>query len=251
MPPPFVAPRTGFNAPITGSRAAAFASLDLTEVKRVKDAFGVKVNDLVLTVCSGALRRYLAERDGLPDTSLVAMVPVSMHGRSDRAEGTNKLSGMFHSLASDIADPVERLRAIASHSHAAKEHHRTLSADLLQDWAQFAPPVVFGLLMRGYSRLRLAEKHPVIHNLVISNVPGPQFPVYFLGARVRGFFPFGPIFDGAGLNITVISREGGMDFGLLGCADLVPDIGELADAIPAEFAALRAAADRLSAVTRG
>ncbi|HEX3334996.1 MAG TPA: wax ester/triacylglycerol synthase family O-acyltransferase, partial [Jatrophihabitans sp.] len=228
MPAPFTAPRTSFNATITGHRSVAFARMGLADVKEVKNAFGCTVNDVVLTMCAGALRKYLADRDELPDTSLVAMVPVSVHGKT-RAGGTNKVSGMFSALASDIEDPVGRLDAIAAQNRIAKDHHQTLSASLLQDWAQFAAPNTFALAVRVYSKLRLAERHPVIHNLVISNVPGPPMPIYFLGARVVGFYPFGPVFDGAGLNVTVLSNDGHLDVGLIACRELAPHLWDLAD----------------------
>jgi WS/DGAT/MGAT family acyltransferase len=231
MPAPFTAPRTSFNATITGHRAVAFNRMDLDAVKEVKNAFGCTVNDVVLTVCSGALRKYLADRDELPEISLVAMVPVSVHGKTTSG-GTNKVSGMFAALASDIADPVERLVAIAQQNLVAKDHHKTISASLLQDWAQFAAPNTFGLAVRVYSKLRLAERHPVIHNLVISNVPGPPMPIYFIGARITGFYPFGPVFDGAGLNITVLSNDGHLDVGLIACRELAPQLWELADDMP-------------------
>jgi WS/DGAT/MGAT family acyltransferase len=231
MPAPFTAPRTSFNGTITGHRAVAFTRMDLADVKEVKNAFGCTVNDVVLTICSGALRTYLAGRGGLPETSLVAMVPVSVHGKTGDT-GTNQVSGMFASLASDVADPVERLAAIARQNLVAKEHHKTLSASLLQDWAQFAAPNTLGLAVRVYSRLRLAERHPVIHNLVISNVPGPPMPIYFLGARITGFYPFGPVFHGAGLNITVMSNDSRVDVGLIACRELAPQLWDLADDLP-------------------
>jgi diacylglycerol O-acyltransferase len=190
-------------------------------------------------VCSGALRKYLADRDELPEISLVAMVPVSVHGKTTSG-GTNKVSGMFAALASDIADPVERLVAIAQQNLVAKDHHKTISASLLQDWAQFAAPNTFGLAVRVYSKLRLAERHPVIHNLVISNVPGPPMPIYFIGARITGFYPFGPVFDGAGLNITVLSNDGHLDVGLIACRELAPQLWELADDMPIALEELRA-----------
>lgn len=241
MPVPFSAPRTSFNATISGHRSIAFAQLDLAAVKDVKNVFGCTVNDVVLAICAGALRRYLADRGELPASPLVAMVPVSVHGRSS-APGTNKVSGMFTSLASDRADPVARLRVIAEQNRVAKEHHQTLSASLLQDWAQFAAPNTFGLAVRVYSKLRLAERHPVIHNLVISNVPGPPLPIYFLGARVTGFYPFGPVFHGAGLNVTVLSNDGRLDVGLIACRELVPDLWALADGLALALDELRTAA---------
>jgi len=231
MPAPFTAPRTSFNGTVTGHRSIAFARLDLDQVKEVKNAFGSTVNDVVLTLCSGALRKYLDDRGELPDTSLVAMVPVSVHGKT-KGGGTNMVSGMFSTLSSDIADPVQRLSAIAAQNLIAKSHHKALSASLLQDWAQFAAPNTFGLAVRLYSRLRLADRHPVVHNLVISNVPGPPMPIYFLGARIVGFYPFGPVFHGAGLNITVLSNDGHLDFGLIACRELAPDLWALADHLP-------------------
>ncbi len=231
MPAPFTAPRTSLNGTITGHRSIAFTRLDLDDVKEVKNAFGCTVNDVVLAMCSGALRRYLDDNGELPDDSLVAMVPVSVHGKTKRG-GTNKVSGMFASLSSDIADPVERLRTIAEANLVAKDHHQTLSASLLQDWAQFAAPNTFGLAVRVYSKLRLADMHPVVHNLVISNVPGPQMPIYFLGARVIGFYPFGPVFHGAGLNVTVLSNDGHVDVGLIAARELAPDLWSLADDLP-------------------
>jgi WS/DGAT/MGAT family acyltransferase len=241
MPAPFTAPRTSLNGTITGHRSVAFVRMPLADVKAVKNAFGCTVNDVVLTVCSGALRQYLAERGELPQQSLVAMVPVSVHGNST-APGTNKVSGMFAALASDIADPVERLAAIAEQNRVAKEHHKTLSASLLQDWAQFAAPNTFAMAVRVYSKLRLAERHPVIHNLVISNVPGPPMPIYFMGGRVTGFYPFGPVFHGAGLNITVLSNDGHLDVGLIACRELAPHLWELADDMPSALGELRTAA---------
>ena len=243
MPAPFTAPRTSFNGTITGHRSVAFARLDLADVKEIKNAFGCTVNDVVLTICSGALRQYLADRGELPASSLVAMVPVSVHGKST-APGTNKVSGMFASLASDVADPVERLARIAEQNRVAKEHHKTLSASLLQDWAQFAAPNTFALAVRVYSKLRLAERHPVIHNLVISNVPGPPMPIYFLGARIIGFYPFGPVFHGAGLNVTVLSNDGHLDVGLIACRELAPQLWDLADDLAPALAELLSAARR-------
>ena len=241
MPAPFTAPRTSFNGTVTGHRTVAFTQLPLADVKEVKNAFGCTVNDVVLALCSGALRKYLGDRGELPESSLVGMVPVSVHGRTT-AGGTNKVSGMFASLSSDIVDPVERLEQIAERNRVAKEHHKTLSASLLQDWAQFAAPNTFGLAVRVYSKLRLAERHPVVHNLVISNVPGPPMPIYFLGARVVGFYPFGPVFHGAGLNITVLSNDGHLDIGLIACRELAPDLWSLADDMPIALGELVSAA---------
>lgn len=242
MPAPFRAPRTSFNGTVTGHRSAAFADLDLDDVKRVKNATGATVNDVVMGVVGGALRRYLEEREELPSTSLVAMVPVSVHGRSRHDRGSNKVSGMFAKLYTDVEDPVERIAAIAETNRDVKEHHGAIDADTLQDWAEFAAPRTFGLAVRVYSRLRLAERHPVVHNLVLSNVPGPPVPVYFMGARIEALYPLGPVFHGAGLNVTVMSNHGRMNVGLLACRELVPTVRDLAEHVSSE---LQAALDAL------
>ena len=240
MASPFTAPQTPFNASLSGRRTVAFAQLDLDDVKSVKNHFDVKVNDVVMALVSGALRKYLSDHDELPDSSLVAMVPVSVHGRSDRP-GRNKVSGMFTSLQTDVEDPAERLAAIAAASSVAKEHSSAISASLLQDWSQFAAPAVFGVAMRVYASTRLTEARPV-HNLVVSNVPGPQQPLYFLGAEVKAMYPLGPIFHGSGLNITVMSLNGTLDVGLLSTPELLPDLWDLADDFAAGLEELLAVA---------
>ncbi|MFN8043882.1 MAG: WS/DGAT domain-containing protein, partial [Mycobacterium sp.] len=208
-------------------RNVAFAELDFEDIKTVKNHFGVKVNDVVMALVSGVLRQFLIDRGELPDSSLVAMVPVSVHDRSDRP-GRNQVSGMFSRLETQIDDPAERLEAIAEANDAAKEHSTAIGATLLQDWSQFAGPAVFGVAMRVYARSRLTESRPV-HNLVVSNVPGPQIPLYFLGAEVASMYPLGPIFHGSGLNITVMSLNGKLDVGLISCPELLPDLWDMAD----------------------
>ncbi len=224
---PFGAAQTPVNRTITAHRNVAFAQLDLEDVKTVKNHFGVKVNDVVMALVSGVLRKFLLDRGELPESSLVAMVPVSVHDRSDRP-GRNQVSGMFSTLQTGIEDPAERLTAIAAANDVAKEHSSAIGATLLQDWSQFAGPAVFGVAMRVYARSRLTESRPV-HNLVVSNVPGPQIPLYFLGAEVQGMYPLGPIFHGAGLNITVMSLNGRLNVGLISCPELIPDLWDLAD----------------------
>ncbi|WP_370942870.1 wax ester/triacylglycerol synthase family O-acyltransferase [Amycolatopsis sp. cg5] len=232
MPAPFTAPRTSFNGTITGHRSVAYATVDLGDVKRIKNAFGVTVNDVVLALCAGGLRQYLSDRGELPADPLIASVPVSVRERSEREHGSNKVSAFFASLPTHLADPAARVFALAEGNRLSKDHHHSMDADMLQDWAQFSAATMFGLAVRAYSALRLAEKHPVVHNLVVSNVPGPPMPLYLLGARITGLFPLGPVFHGAGLNVTVLSNAGRVDIGLLGARELVPDLWPLADAIP-------------------
>ena len=233
LPAPFTAPRTSFNAVITPHRTIAFTEVPLAAVKEVKEAFDAKVNDVVTAVVSGALRQYLLQGNELPDKPLVAAVPVSVHDQTAGQEGTTKLSLMFSSLMTDVADPVERLRAITESNARAKEAYGMVGADTLMKWAEHAAPNTFSLAARLYSSLRLSERHPVVHNLILSNVPGPPVPLYMAGARLAGLFPLGPIMDGAGLNVTVLSNEDRIGVGFIACRELVPRLWDLADAVPA------------------
>jgi diacylglycerol O-acyltransferase / wax synthase len=227
MTAPFMAPQTAFNGKVTAHRNVAWAQLDLEDIKTVKNRFDVKLNDVVMALCAGVLRQFLQERGELPDEPLIATVPVSVREKSDRP-GRNQVSGMFSRLETHIADPAERLRAIAKANSTAKEHSSAIAATLLQDWTQFAAPAVFGIAMRVYSSTRLTDSRPV-HNLVISNVPGPQLPLYFLGAEILAMYPLGPIFHGSGLNITVMSLNGKLNIGIISCPELLPDLWDLAD----------------------
>ena len=239
MSPPFAAPRTAFNSNVTGHRNIAFAQLELADVKTIKNHFGVKLNDVVMALVSGVLRKFLADRGELPENSLVAMVPVSVRDKSDRP-GRNQVSGMFSRLETHIADPVERLKSIAEANSVAKQHSSAIGATLLQDWTQFAAPAVFGAAMRVYAASRLSGARPV-HNLVVSNVPGPQVPLYYVGCEVKAMYPLGPIFHGSGLNITVMSLSGKLDVGIVSCPELLPDLWDMADDFSAALEELLAA----------
>lgn len=241
MAAPFSAPRTSFNGTITSHRTLALTEVPLDEVRAIKDATGTTVNDVVLTLAGGALRAYLEDRGELPPTSLLATVPVSVRGNSKRSEGANKVSALFAKLGTDIADPLERLEMLAERNRHAKEHHNAVSADSLQDWAEFAAPRTFGLAVRAYANLRLADRHPVVHNLVISNVPGPPVPLYFMGGRIEALYPLGPIFHGAGLNLTVLSNSGHLHIGAIACRESMPEPDQLVRHFPEELKRLQKA----------
>ena len=249
MAAPFSAPRTSFNGTITGHRAIALADMDLEDIKAIKKATGTTVNDVVLAVSGGALRSYLDARGELPSNSLLATVPVSVREESKRSQGANKVSALFAKLGTDVEDPLERLQDLSEANRNAKDHHSAISADALQDWAEFAAPRTFGLAVRAYAGLRLAEKHPVVHNLVISNVPGPPVPLYFGGARIEALYPLGPVFHGSGVNITVMSNDGQVHVGIIACKESMPDVDDLVQRFPAELAALKAAVSASDNVT--
>ena len=235
---PLDAPRTPFNGAIGPERQLAFSRVSLTDVKAIKDAFGATVNDVVLAVCSRTLRRYLLDHDALPDVPLLASCPVSVRTEQESGQFGNRVSVMFTRLPTDLEDPTECLRAAGAAARAAKADQRQLGASLLSDWAEMADPRSLSWLTDQLSRFRLADRLPPVHNVVISNVPGPTFPVYLAGARLEQGYPMGPVLEGAGLNITVLSYLDTVDIGFIASPNLVPDLWELADGVVPAFAEL-------------
>ena len=238
MAAPFSAPRTRFNARLSAQRSVAFARLGLGDVKKVKNHFGVTVNDVVTAVAGGAVRRYLLARGQLPEDSLVALVPSSVHKPSDRP-ARNQVSGMLTRLQTQIADPVDRLRAVAVANAIAKEHSSAIGPMLLQDWGEILGPMILRIAKRIYARLTRIRP---MYNLVVSNVPGPDGH-YLLGARITALYPFGPVMHGSGLNVTVWTFDETLHFGLIACPDLVDDVAEIADGLGAALGELLAAID--------
>lgn len=234
MATPFTAPRTILNAPFTAGRNLAFTHLDLREVKRVKDHFGVKVNDVVAALVGGVVRQFLLDRGELPDTSLVALEPVSVHGLSD-SSARNQVSGMFVRLRTDLADPVERVRAVAEANRIAKEQVAAIRPTLLEDLGETVGPVLLGIAKRVYG---LLTRFRPMYNVILSNFPGPDPGRYFLGCEVTALHPVGPILLGAGINFTVTTVNGRINIGLTSCPDLVPDLAVLADGLPAGLSEL-------------
>lgn len=239
---PFAAPRTSLNAAITPHRKVAAVTLPFDEVKSVKRAMGCTVNDVVLALCSGALRRYLDTRGELPSQPLIAVVPISVRDQDVPSAGSNQVSAIFTSLATDRTDPTDRLEAIAAVTRAAKQEHHTIGAKMLQDWAEFAAPAVFTRASRLYSSMSLADRHRPIHNLVVSNVPGPPFPLYLAGAKLELLCPLGPVMEGAALNVTVISYMDNLDVGLIACRESVPQLWDLAHGFRSALEELKEAA---------
>lgn len=240
---PFTAPRVPWTRAITPHRAVAFGKAALDDMRLVKSTFGTTVNDVVLAATTMTLRRYLLEHDDLPSVPLVCSCPVSVHGKG-AGEGVNQVSSMFVRLPVQLDDPVEMLRSINAETREAKVMQSAIGAETLQDFAQFIPPTVFNRAMRLYSGWNLADRHRPVHNLIVSNVPGPPIPLYAAGAQVKGVFPFGPLLEGAGLNVTVLSNMGHVDFGVIGCRELVPDIWSIADGFGEAVDELKALAER-------
>ena len=232
-PIPFQAPRTSFNAELTANRRFAYHTVPLDDVRAIKNAFGVKVNDVVLAICSGTLRRYLESRDERPETPLIAQVPVSLRTDDDKSDVGTKVGAMFASLATEIDDPAERLMAIHDSTQSAKEMQRALAADRIMGISETAPPAMISLAARMYTLAGLDSLTPPIMNLIISNVPGPPFPIYCAGAKLEAIYPMGPLLYGTGVNVTVFSYIDKIDFGFMVCRDLVPDPWFLAEGVQA------------------
>jgi len=239
---PLTAPRTTLNAALTPHRKVAFSSMALADVKRLKNHLACTVNDIVLAVCTRALRSYLIAGDELPDQPLVATVPVSVHAQGENIQGINKVSGMFVALPTYEPDPLRCVDLIKDTTRGAKQEHNALGADALINWAEHASPMVFSAAVRTYTRWKLSERHRPVQNLIISNVPGPDFPLYFGGAEMVAGFPLGPAMEGAALNVTVMSYRGVLNWGLVVGAEAVPRVWEIADALTVGLDELLAAA---------
>jgi WS/DGAT/MGAT family acyltransferase len=159
------------------------------------------------------------------------MVPVSVRSQDETDAMGNRVSSTFTSLATDVDDPVERLEVIHACMAEVKVQQQAIGADTLGDWAEFAAPALAGRAARLYSRTRMADRHRPLFNVTISNVPGPAFPLYSIGARMVSNYPVGPIMDGGGLNMTVMSYLDQLDFGLQACPDVLPDVWSLAEGL--------------------
>lgn len=231
------APKTPFNATITRERTYAARSVSLSDAKAAAKATGTKLNDVVLSVCGGALRRYLSEKGQLPDKPLVAGVPISLREPGDTRQN-NQVSGMLCRIGTDIADPVERLKAVLKSSSESKAIAGTLKDAVPQDFAFVGAPILMQLLMLVYGRSGLADYVAPAVNVTISNVPGPPMPLYCAGAKVLALYPVSIPAHGAALNITVQSYMDHLQFGLTADRRAVPDVDKIAQYIVEETATL-------------
>jgi diacylglycerol O-acyltransferase / wax synthase len=214
-------PRTPFNGPVSAHRRLAFGSLSLDAVRQVRRAFGTTVNDVVVTLCAGAARDWLLERDALPDEPLVAMIPMSVRRRVERGTWGNRISMMIVPIPTNEPDPRRRLERTHQLLRSAKERHSALPASLLTDATAFIPPAVSALAARNTVDILSRTRPPL--NLVISNVPGPRTSLYCAGAELLANFPISVIVDGVGLNMTVVSYKNRVDFGIVGDREQIDD----------------------------
>lgn len=236
--PSLAVPRTPLNGPISAQRRLAFGSVPLKDVKQVASAHGMSVNDVVMTLCSTALREWLRRRDALPDAPLIAAVPVAVRTASARHLVGNQISALIAPMATNVADPKERLRVVGETMRTAKRRFAASSASWLHELCSVVPAPVTTLAVPAVFRLASMAFPPI--NLIISNVPGPQFPLYLCGARVLSYYPISVLTDvSGGLNITCFSYDGMLDFGIVACPERVDGVWEL-------LGYLRAALEELS-----
>jgi WS/DGAT/MGAT family acyltransferase len=224
------APATPWNKTITAHRRFAMRSASLDTVRALKKASGGTVNDIVMAVCTGALRSYLLRHDALPDRPLRAMVPVSFRTGAEEVPWTNMVTGIIADLPTDTADPRERVQRCHEAMESAKRQFELIPADTIAEGAQATSPILATAATRLASRLRWADRANLLpNNVVISNVPGPRTPLWLGGAQMENYIPISIVTDGMGLNITVHSYLDRLAFGLIACRDLVPDLWELLD----------------------
>ena len=233
------APKTSFNGRVSPHRRFAFGQLSLAEVKKVKNEHEVTVNDVVVSICAGAVRRWLRDHDELPADPLVVQIPVSVRTGAEAGTYGNRIMLMSAPLFTTESDPVKRLRRTHEAMGDMKARHRALPASLLQDANHFIPPAVFARAARATFTLATSRPGRPTWNLVISNVPGPQVPLFCAGTRLEANYPISVITDGMGLNITVMSYCGHMDFGIVADRDQMPDVWCLIDWVEAELEQLR------------
>jgi diacylglycerol O-acyltransferase / wax synthase len=231
-----------FNGTVGPRRANAFVSVSLADVRAVKDAFGVKVNDVILALVSGSLRDHMERHGETPDRSLVAGVPVSTR-MADDADQSNQVASMAALLGTDVDDPAERIQTIYRSTQSAKELTEAVRARKIQSVGEVAPPLLIGLASRAAWASNISGRLPVVQNVIVSNIPGPPFPLYMCGARITGLYAASVLVFFAGLNVTVMSYMDRVDFGLTVDPDLVDDQWGIADGIKDALVELMEAAD--------
>jgi diacylglycerol O-acyltransferase / wax synthase len=245
---PFMAPRLRMSGALTPHRSVAFGQASLDDLKEIKNAFGAKVNDVVLAISTHALRSYLLSIGELPDKPLVAACPISVRKEGVERDSANQVSNMLVPLPVATEDAASQLEIITEATKRSKELANAIGAETLMDWAEFLAPRLFTSAMRIYSGSRLPDLHPPALNCIVSNVPGPPVPLYTAGARIRAIYPMGPLLPGAGVNITVLSNMGNVDFGVIACRDTVPEVWRIADGLAEGVSLLlKAARERTSA----
>lgn len=240
---PFTAPPTRFNDVAGPQRIWDSSILDLTRVKAIRKAVkDATLNDVVLSICAGGLRKYLLEKNELPEKPLVAMVPVSTRSDEQKDDMGNQVTAMYIQLATDEEDPIKRLETIHINTVIGKLYHEAIDAESLMGFAEVIPFGLAGVAARYYSRANIAKKHNPIFNLIITNVPGPQLPLYMAGHKLHVNMGTAPIIDGMGLIMPVFSYNGTISISSTSATNLMPDMNVFARHIRDSANELEAAA---------
>lgn len=238
-------PRTRFNGKVSPHRVFDGRSFKLNDIRAIKSAVeGATVNDAIIAIVGGALRKYLSSKNELPKDSLIAMAPISVRAKNQQKAAGNQVSAMALSVRSDIEDPLERLVAVFESTTASKEMTNAIGASTLTDYSQFIPSTVAGLAARLYTNLGLANRITPIFNTVITNIPGPQVPLYMTGARMVTQFGLGPILDGMGIIHPIFSYCGEITISFTSCREMIPDPDFYAQCIQDSF-------DEMMVATKG
>lgn len=242
---PLTAPRSLFNRAVTSRRCFWGQNIEFSRIHALRTSLReadpnlsqLTINDVVLSICSGGLRRYLNHRDALPRQPLVAMAPMSVRSTAHKRSMGNQVSAMLVNLETCCPDPLERLQKIHHHARSSKVYSAALPAGEI---AEFIPSETAALAARLYTRTRLGERHRPFFNLVITNVPGPQMPLYLAGGRVVEHIGTAPLIDGLGLMLVIFSYAGSLNIGITSCPEIVPDPDVLARCFEASLEDLEA-----------
>ncbi len=232
-PLPFTGPRQRYNRTLTPRRSVAFTTVPLSDVKRIARHYDVPVNDVLVAVCAGVLRTDALKHGETPTRPLVAAIPVSEREPEDGLSG-NQISTMFYSLPVHVDDAVERIRAVGESATSAKDLHAQASHGLMKNVAVLVPKVMLQPALRLASLARAADRLPPFVNVLISNIKGPDIPLFVAGASLKAIYPMGPLIEGVGLGITIVTYRDQVAFGFLGCPDQIDDIQPFADRVHTE-----------------
>ncbi|MGI9288230.1 MAG: WS/DGAT/MGAT family O-acyltransferase [Pseudomonadales bacterium] len=238
---------TRFSGEISSNRAVDSCFFNLNDIKAIKNAVqGATVNDVVITIISGALRRYLEAKNELPTESLVCAAPISTRIDEELGSGGNRVSVMMINICTDIADPLQRLQQVHKESTSSKEYTKAVGARTLSELSESAPPLLTALGMRAALRLSLIAGVTSPINTVISNVPGSRVPLYMGGAQLLKTAAFAPITDNMGLLHGILSQDGGLSISFTTCREMLPDPAFYSQCIIASFSELQAATEKPS-----
>jgi WS/DGAT/MGAT family acyltransferase len=216
--------KTRFNARISSNRVTDTLIMELAQVKLIRKALNdVTINDIVVAIVGGALRKYLQSKDELPADSLIAGAPVNVRSEHNSESSGNQVSLMRITMATDIADPVERLQAIRESAQQSKAFSNAMGSSVMMDISEILIPQVLGWGFRAVTMAASRTARPMPCHVVISNVPGPQMPLYLAGARVHMMMGLGPLLDLMGLFHAVLSSAGRITINFISCREMMPD----------------------------